>query len=450
MKIINLQSENVKRLVAVDITPTGDLVEITGNNGQGKTSVLDSIFWALGGKDNVQAMPIREGEDKAVIVVTLGNPGEEKRLKVTRTFRLKKVAEGEEVDPMDWTSSVKVENEDGFATASPQQMLNELVGTLTFDPLAFLRMKPKDQLETLKALVKLDFSDLDAANKTDYEDRTLVNRDAEGFRAQANAIAVPAEMPEERADVDALIAELESAGETNADIERDRAERLRQAQSAQTLLNEASADTSEAEELEARAKRLRDRAETKSAEAARIDEELKGAEPLAEPVNTAELTRKITEARAVNAIFDQVDRKAELEKKASEAEVKSRGLTGQIKARMRTKAERLAAADMPIPGLDFAEDGVLMDGKPFDQASDAQQLRASIAIAAAMNPKLRVIRVRDGSLLDSEAMKALATFAKERDMQVWIETVASGREGAILIEDGRVVGADEPHQPALV
>lgn len=69
---------------------------------------------------------------------------------------------------------------------------------------------------------------------------------------------------------------------------------------------------------------------------------------------------------------------------------------------------------------------------------DAQQLRASIAIASAMNPKLRVIRVRDGSLLDSDSMALLAGFAEANDMQVWVETVQSGRPGAIVIEDGQV------------
>ena len=39
MKIIRLSAENVKRLVAVEIEPTGNLVEITGKNGAGKTSV---------------------------------------------------------------------------------------------------------------------------------------------------------------------------------------------------------------------------------------------------------------------------------------------------------------------------------------------------------------------------------------------------------------------------
>ncbi len=43
MKIIKLQSENIKKLKAIEIKPDSNLIQITGANAQGKTSVLDSI-----------------------------------------------------------------------------------------------------------------------------------------------------------------------------------------------------------------------------------------------------------------------------------------------------------------------------------------------------------------------------------------------------------------------
>ena len=69
MKIIRLQSENVKRLRAVEITPEGDLVVIGGRNNQGKSSVLDSIQMVLGGKGAQPVRPIRDGSKEAKIVL---------------------------------------------------------------------------------------------------------------------------------------------------------------------------------------------------------------------------------------------------------------------------------------------------------------------------------------------------------------------------------------------
>lgn len=57
MKIVKLTAENIKRLKAVEITPTGALVEVTGKNGQGKSSVLDAIWWALAGAEHIQTVP---------------------------------------------------------------------------------------------------------------------------------------------------------------------------------------------------------------------------------------------------------------------------------------------------------------------------------------------------------------------------------------------------------
>ena len=82
MKIINLTAENVKRLRAVEITPNGNVVTVTGRNAQGKTSVLDAIWLALGGgaagRETVR--PIRDGEDKASVTLDLGD------LTVVRTW----------------------------------------------------------------------------------------------------------------------------------------------------------------------------------------------------------------------------------------------------------------------------------------------------------------------------------------------------------------------------
>lgn len=55
MKIISLKSENVKRLSVVEVIPKDKaLVIVAGKNGQGKSSVLDSIMFALaGGQKNL-------------------------------------------------------------------------------------------------------------------------------------------------------------------------------------------------------------------------------------------------------------------------------------------------------------------------------------------------------------------------------------------------------------
>ena len=114
-------------------------------------------------------------------------------------------------------------------------------------------------------------------------------------------------------------------------------------------------------------------------------------------------------------------------------------LTDGLAAIDRQKAEGLAAAKMPIDGLSFDNDGVTYQGIPFKQCSAAEQLRVSVAMAMALNPQVRVIRITDGSLLDSDNMRLIEEMAAANDYQCWVERVSDSAEGVgIYIEDGRV------------
>ncbi len=124
---------------------------------------------------------------------------------------------------------------------------------------------------------------------------------------------------------------------------------------------------------------------------------------------------------------------------AEELKGRAKELTDAIAAREKQKVDAITAAEMPVEGLGFGDGEVTYGGIPFEQASDAERLRVSVAIAMASNPKLRVIRVRDGSLLDEEALKALAGIAHDRDYQVWIERVDGSGKVGVVMEDGAVI-----------
>ncbi|MBY0256927.1 AAA family ATPase [Methylobacterium sp.] len=428
MKIIELQAENVKRLRAVTISPEGNIVEISGRNGQGKTSVLDAIWWAVSGTTHIQAVPIRKGENEARIRLDLGD------LKVIRTFRRRE--EGGH------TTSLVVESADGARYQSPQKMLDSLLSALSFDPLAFTRMDGKAQLETLKRFVPgVDFAAIEKASKADFDRRTEVNRTIRTLRSQAVSIEVPAGTPAERIDDAALVAKLEEAGEFNTDLERRRIRR-------EQAEDEVAAQEASIETLRARAKQLRHDADEADAEADKINArmvvtrgKLADAEALPEPIDTLDLRQRIADAGRINAAVAQREQRERIEKQVQAAETEAAALTKAIEDRATQKREAIAKADLPVPGIGFGEDEILLNEVPFDQASSAEQLRTSVAIAIAANPKLRVIRIQDGSLLDEEAMRILAEMAQAADYQVWIERVGAGSTVGIVIEDGAVAGS---------
>jgi DNA repair exonuclease SbcCD ATPase subunit len=434
MKIINLQIDNFMRLKAIEITPEGALIDIAGKNAAGKTSILNAIYAALAGASALPSKPIRKGADSARIQVKLGD-GTTVQLIVRRTFKT--------AEDGSFTTSVVVENADGARYGSPQKVLDGLLGALSFDPLAFARMPAKEQLGELRKLVPgFDFDAADEANADDFTRRTEINRRARQMRAQLEGLKVPGDPRQQRVDESALVAELNAAGETKAEIEKERARRYLIKDAVTELECEAETLADTLEQLKKQiAEYERDLA------AARVKLEAKRADfaalpPLADPPNTAELMARIDAARRTNLEVTTRERvlaeRADLTNEIAVEEAESKALTKNMEQRDARKAEAIAAAKLPIEGLGLGADGVLFNGLPFDQASDAERLRVSVAIAAAMNPKLRVVRIRDGSLLDADGVRAIAEFAEKHDLQIWREVVADGAKTGIVIEDGRL------------
>lgn len=416
MKIISLSAENVKKLVAVEITPEGNLVQITGKNGQGKTSVLDSIWWAIAGLANVQGKPIRDGAEEAYIRLDMGD------IIITRKFKAKE--EG-------FSSSLAVENREGAAFKSPQAMLDGLLGALAFDPLAFSRMDAKGKFNELRKFVpNVDFDAIDAANKLDYDERTVMNRQAKDEKTSAERIVIN-HAPVDRIDDAALISQLATAAKHNADIEIRKAKR-------KALADKIAEQDASAKAFRDEALRLEKLATESENEADAGRAKLQAAPELPSPIDVSKLEAKIAEAKKVNEQADKIAERKERLAKAAEFQSVADTLSANIEKRNQDKNAAIAKANMPVKGITFGESAINLNGVPFEQASDAEQLKASIAIAMAANPTLRVIRVRDGSLLDDDSMKILSQMADKNDYQVWIERVdGSGKIGFVL-EAGQI------------
>lgn len=425
LKIVQFNADNVKRLRAVEIKPTGEIVTIAGRNGQGKSSILDSIWWALTGTEHIQAQPIRKGENKARIRLDLGE------LVVERKFTEK-------------GSTLSVENAKGARFPSPQRMLDALLGELSFDPLAFARMKPADQFDELRRVSKLDLDveELDRLNAGDYAKRTDVNRDAKAKRAQAEGIRIATDLPDERLDEAALIDEIQRAGQVNAEIETRKGRRAQAQRDANDKKAEGIRHRERAAKLREEAAELDKLASARLAEAADLEAKIDGADPLPEPVDVAGVRVKLEHAKQVNAKIADRERRRAVEAEAAELEKQSAALSDSMAARDKAKSEAIARAQMPVPGLGFGANFITYNGVPFDQASDAEKLKVSLGIAMAANPKLRVIRIQDGSLLDEQSLATVAQMAKDGGYQVWIERVDMSGKLGVTIEDGEVVAVD--------
>lgn len=133
MKINKLEIENVKRIKAVKVEPKANgLTVIGGNNNQGKTSVLDSIAWALGGERYKPSQATREGSVIPPTLHIVMNNG----LVVERKGK---------------NSALKVTDPNGQKAG--QQLLNEFVEQLALDLPKFMEASGTEKAKILLQII---------------------------------------------------------------------------------------------------------------------------------------------------------------------------------------------------------------------------------------------------------------------------------------------------------
>lgn len=408
VNVVSLTAENVKRLKAVRITPEDATIIVAGRNGQGKSSVLDAIQMALGGKDAVPDEPIRRGATNAKIIL------ETDEFTVTRKFSGR------------GGTSIEVTNKAGLKYPSPQAVLDALTSSIGFDPLAFSLLKDKEQAQVLRDLVGIDTTQIDADRKAAFDERTTVNRQIKSQRAIVDSL--PPSGPA-MVDVSAVMVELEGIRQKNR----------------------------EREDFTRKVQRSNEKAEQQRATVVRLERELEFAkaglqedlrevadlstvlENMPATVDTAPLVTKIQQAGETNKQAAKVEERKREAVKLEQLDKQAGDLTAKIDQLDDQRHTLVTTAKFPVEGLGFSESGVTFNGIPFSQSSRSEQIRVGMAVAIKKNPEFKVILIRDGSLLDEDAMQIVSDMASESGFQVWIERVGTEGQCTVLIEDGEAV-----------
>lgn len=443
--VIALAAEQVKRIKAVRIEPPRiGVVEIAGRNEQGKSSVLDAIVYGLGGKDTQPEMPVRRGQTKAQVVLTFDG------LEVTRTWTAKgSYLSVDRVGP----------GGERVRVTKPQEFLDRLVGAgLGFDPAGFMRLSPKVQGEMFLQILALpeDPRAIDAMRDQLVAERLVVNREV--ARLSAVLASTPdVEAPEAEVSIAALVAEMEALNR-EAGVQQDV---RRAASKAETALADRRTEKDRLAEhvrsLQAELAEAERRLALALAAQATAAQHVKQAESLVAMLpnlapEIARVQEQLAGAEATNAAVRQRATRRKLVADVQIVRAQTETLTRRIEALEARKREMIAAAPFPVPGLGFELVAgayvVTYEKVPLSQASSSLRMRVGLAIAMALHPQLRVILLREGSLLDEEARAEIERVAAERGFQVWLETVGGGKEGAFVIEDGGVLRpADEEVTP---
>jgi hypothetical protein len=410
-RVIRLVVRNVRRIKAVEIEPPrrGGVI-IGGANAQGKTSVTDAILAAVGGAHAEHRDMVRHGQKDAEILLDLGGV----------TIRKKISADG--------TSSLELRAKDGASISKPQKWLDEIVGRFSFDPLAFLDMPPKERVRVLLECSGHgeELAALERRRLVVFEHRRDENVRVRDARGQLREVP---DSPGERIDTGLLVAEFEN-------VRAARSELIQKTENIAALERRLGHINRQLDELATTAAELQ--RERNDVDAALGTERVYAETLVVVAARGVEITARLDEVRAQNARVDNYEMWQRRRDELSDREAVVAAMSAEIQSIDDEKADLLADLALPVKGLGFDGEDVTFNGEKWAQLSQSETLRISMAVAMALNPQLRILRIKEGALLDDDHLAEVCAIAAANDYQVWIETVGDRGPTSIIIEDGGI------------
>jgi DNA repair exonuclease SbcCD ATPase subunit len=414
--ILNYKAENVKRIHAVEMPLGPGLTVVGGNNGNGKTSVLDSILYALCGEAAICDKPLREGQPDGFVEIK------------TDDYIIRREWKRRDDDQV--TTRLVLRDKEGLVISRKQQsILNELFAGKQPDVNAFLRMAPAAKAATLRQLIGIDTTELDAQRENLYRTRRDANSTARDLEAAVSELTYFDDAPKEEVSLSELIEKLNMAHRRNLEVQE-------MVEMPKRLL--VSVDHKKAE-----VQRLFDSYKAAKADYDRLVADLEKATSEAKGapdhyIEVAPIQAQMTSIGAINSKVQSNARWSAAHKRSNEARDYAESLTVCINQLDAEKLKLLQSAKFPIPGLGIEGDQILFDALPLEQASSAEQLRVGLSIYLALNPKLKFVPIFEGSLFDDESLSIIAEMAQAAGAQVIMERVGEGSECSIIIEDGSI------------
>lgn len=409
VKINSLELENVKRIKAVKVEPTPNgLTVIGGRNNQGKTSVLDSIAWALGGNKFKPSNASREGSAiPPNLHITLSN--------------------GLVVERKGKNSTLKVTDPKG--NKAGQQLLDTFIEELALNLPKFMNATNKEKADILLNIIGVGdkLAAYDLKEKELYQERLMIGRVADQKKKFAKEQIFYEDVPKDLISPQELINQQQAILAQNGENQRKREKVTQYEYLVMTLSQEVAAlkKQLQAKELELN-KAMSDLTVAKTDALDLIDQ------------STEELEKNLADIEETNRKVRANLDKEKAEDDAKEYAAQYDQLTLEIEKVREQRISLLKGADLPLEGLSIKDNELTYRGKKWDGMSGSEQLRVATAIVRKLNPDCGFVLIDKIEQMDTETMNEFGSWLENEGLQAIATRVSTGDECSIIIEDGYV------------
>lgn len=425
----------------------GNVYFITGDNELGKSTVLKAIGALLtGNRDAV----LKNGESKGFAKMIVGDDGEEYEVELKFT----------KANPR---GTLSIKSKTTGMKSDNVSMLQKIFGYTDFDAVEFSRWSEtaegrRKQIEVVKSLlpeeVRTRIAEIDTTVAGLKTERTGVNRDLKTYKSISDAAgqglttqdlktyAKPKDITElmkEQAENAQLIEKaktVRSALEQRKKQLEEIPERLAAAKATyEKAIEEAKKAIERTEKLykEAIAQIESEKADYEARKANAEKWLANYEENNPEKLDTSEQLRKAEEHNKMAAkVADYLSKKKQAGDKKAEAEK----MDSEIAELSAEREKLISSAKLPISGLSFSDDGLVLNDVPFvsGKVSDSQIMEVAAKLIIASNPTVKVFRIARGESLGQKRLQAILDLAKKEGFQGFIESVVRGQQDLIIEE----------------
>lgn len=439
----------------------GNSIEITGQKGAGKTSVLDAIRYCLTNRSNRDWI-IKEGENEGEIIVETDSG-----LTIDRKARTNKA------------DFINI-NENGNRITKPETFLKSIITPLQLNPVEFTQMTKQEQNRAILDLIDFQWdmnwikeqfgeipqgvdyeqnilqilNDIQSENGVYFQSRQDINREIRNKKAFVEDIAkdIPSDYQAEKwknYDLSSKYEELMKIRDRNNKIERARAfkdsydNKLRGIEATRemeisgaekVIANEKDNLNSTIARLKAEIKACEDKLLTiddklqdkvKIANSnydvakAKLDSDIGVAEQfISLPITPVDdLQNEINEAEKMMKHLNEYFRMTSMQSEIAELKEVSEAYTEKIELARELPGEILETATLPVEGLTVKDGIPLINGLPISNRSDGELLELCVDIAIHNPSGLQIILIDGAEKLDDISRKKLYEKCKDKGLQ---------------------------------
>ncbi len=452
-------------------------VELIGENGTGKTSVIDAIKYALTNKSDRDYI-VRNGEKEGEIIIETDTG-----LSINRKSRTTQ-------------TDYKSVKQNGNIVPSPEAFLRDIITPLQLQPMEFMRMGKKEQNATILNMIDFPWNmetirewfgeipadvnyeqnilavlnDIQAENGTYFRSRQDVNRDIKSKKSVVEDIkaALPQDYDGtqwENVNVGELYTQIEKIRKSNEQIEK--AKRLKDGYENKLRAIEADRDIALYalnSEMAAKERNIETQLATLKEQINSLEKEKSGLSSVRadrEKVIQSEYRESVAKHEAtVMSYSEYVDMELQpvdaLLKKAEDTEkmkshinewrrmlslqedieslmAKSTSYTEKIEKARNLPGEILEKATIPIEGLSVKDGIPLIKGLPVSNLSEGEKLDLCIDVAIQNPAGLQIILIDGVEKLSTEMRERLYSKCKEKGLQ-FISTRTTDSKELTVIE----------------